>query len=85
MTRTTQTTIRNLIKAGAAKEFADTTSVNPGELRQTTCSAPTMLPTHKRRQNADKLPAVCSCGFGGCQKKVGHILKFKAHISKYVP
>lgn len=32
MTRTTQTTIRNLIKAGAAKELVNTTSVKPGEL-----------------------------------------------------
>ena len=29
--------------------------------------------------------ALFSCGFGGGQKKVGHILKYKAHILKYVP
>ena len=29
--------------------------------------------------------ALFSCGFGGGRKKVGHILKYKAHILKYVP
>lgn len=39
MTRTTQTTIRNLIKAGAAKELVNTTSVSPYELTQIAYSA----------------------------------------------